>query len=111
MSWTRVVAGRLKSDYNYSNKIVYNNFPWPEPTAEQKLAIEKTARAILDVRARYPDSSFADLYDEVTMPPDLRKTHAANDKAVMKAYGWKANLTEPEIVARLMKLYQALTAG
>ena len=111
MSWMRAVTGRLKSDYNYSGKIVYNNFPWPEPAAEQKLAIEETAKAILDARKKYPDSSFADLYDEVTMPPDLRKAHEANDKAVMKAYGWKTNLTEPEIVARLMKLYQELTGG
>ncbi|MCR5360125.1 MAG: hypothetical protein K6E55_09620, partial [Thermoguttaceae bacterium] len=111
MAWMRVVAGRLKSDYRYSAQIVYNNFPWPEPTEEQRLKIEETAQAILDVRAKYPDSSFADLYDEVTMPPDLRRAHEANDKAVMKAYGWKTNLPEPEIVARLLDLYQSLTAN
>ena len=111
MAWVRVVSGRLKSDYCYSVKIVYNNFPWPEPSEEQKLKIEETAKAILDARERYPDSSFADLYDEVTMPADLRRAHEANDRAVMKAYGWKTNLSEPEIVARLMELYQELTAG
>ena len=111
MAWMRVVAGRLKSDYRYSAQIVYNNFPWPEPSEEQKLKIEETAKAILGVRERYPDSSFADLYDEVTMPADLRRAHEANDRAVMKAYGWKTNLSEPEIVARLMELYQELTAG
>ena len=111
MSWMRAVTGRLKSDYNYSAKIVYNNFPWPEPSEEQKLKIEETAQAILDIRAKYPDSSFADLYDEVTMPPDLRRAHEANDRAVMKAYGFKPSLTEPEIVARLLDLYQSLTAN
>ncbi|MBR2694546.1 MAG: hypothetical protein IKE69_10080 [Thermoguttaceae bacterium] len=110
MAWTRVVAGRLKSDYRYSAQIVYNNFPWPEPTEEQKLKIEETAKGILDSREKYPDSSFADLYDEVTMPPDLRRAHEANDRAVMKAYGFKTSLAEPEIVARLMELYRELTA-
>ncbi|MBR6481385.1 MAG: class I SAM-dependent DNA methyltransferase, partial [Thermoguttaceae bacterium] len=111
MAWMRAVAGRLKSDYRYSAKIVYNNFPWPEPTEEQRLKIEETAQAILDVRAKYPDSSFADLYDEVTMPPDLRGAHQKNDREVMKAYGFKPSLTEPEIVARLLDLYQSLTAN
>ena len=111
MAWMRVVAGRLESRYRYSAQIVYNNFPWPEPSEEQKLKIEETAKAILGVREKYPDSSFADLYDEVTMPADLRRAHEANDRAVMKAYGWKTNLSEPEIVARLMELYQELTAG
>ena len=86
MAWTRAVAGRLKSDYRYSKDIVYNNFPWPTPTEAQKAKIEKTAQAILDARALYPDSSLADLYDELTMPPELRKAHQANDKAVMEAY-------------------------
>ena len=111
MAWMRYVAGRLGSGYRYSAQIVYNNFPWPEPTEEQKLKIEETAKGILDAREKYPDCSFADLYDEVTMPPDLRRAHEANDKAVMKAYGWKTNLSEPKIVARLMELYQELTAG
>ena len=111
MAWMRVVAGRLKSDYRYSKDIVYNNFPWCEPTEAQKAAIEKTAQAILDARALYPDCSLADLYDETTMPPELRKAHQANDKAVMKAYGYVPSMTEPEIVADLMQRYQELTAA
>ncbi|MCR5167898.1 MAG: methylase, partial [Oscillospiraceae bacterium] len=110
MAWMRVVAGRLKSDYSYSNTIVYNNFPWCTPTDEQKAAIEKTAQMILDARAKYPDCSLADLYDEITMPPELRKAHQANDKAVMQAYGFWGRLnTESECVAELMKMYQKLT--
>ncbi len=108
-SWMRAVCGRLKSDYSYSNTIVYNNFPWPTPTEEQKAEIEKTAKAILDARELYPDCSLADLYDELTMPPELRKAHQANDKAVMKAYGFKKDLSESAIVAELMKMYQELT--
>ena len=108
MSWMRVVAGRLKSDYRYS-PFVYNNFPWPNPTSEQKERIEKTAQMILDARNLYPDSSLADIYDDLTMPPELRKAHQENDKAVMEAYGfdWRT-MTESECVAELMKLYQAL---
>lgn len=109
MAWMRAVAGRLKSDYRYSNIIVYNNFPWCEPTEAQKAAIEQAAQGILDARALYPDCSLADLYDETTMPPELRKAHQANDRAVMKAYGYAPTLTEPEIVADLMKRYQTLT--
>ena len=110
MAWMRTVCGRLKSDYRYSNTIVYNNFPWPTPTEEQKTKIEQTAQAILDARALYPDASLADLYDEVTMPPELRKAHQQNDKAVMQAYGfWGRINTEPEVVAELMKMYQELT--
>ena len=110
MSWMRVVAGRLKSDYRYSKDIVYNNFPWCTPTDAQRAKIEKTAQGILDARAKYPDSSLADLYDEVTMPPELRKAHQANDRAVMEAYGFWGRLnTESECVAELMKMYQQLT--
>ena len=109
MAWVRSVCGRLKSDYRYSVKIVYNNFPWPEPTEQQKAEIEKTAQAILDARELYPDCSLADLYDELTMPPELRKAHQANDKAVMKAYGFKNTMSESEIVAELMKMYLELT--
>ena len=109
MAWMRIVAGRLKSDYSYS-PAVYNNFPWCEPTVTQKSAIEKTAQAILDARALYPDCSLADLYDEATMPPALRKAHQANDRAVMKAYGYAPSMTEPEIVADLMKRYRDLTS-
>ena len=109
-AWMRAVAGRLKSDYQYSNTIVYNNFPWPTPTEAQKAKIGQTAQAILDARALYPDCSLADLYDEVTMPPELRKAHQQNDKAVMQAYGFWGKLnTETECVAELMKMYQDLT--
>ena len=109
MAWMIVVAGRLKSDYRYSKDIVYNNFPWCNPTEEQKKKIEKTAQAILDARALYPNSSLADLYDELTMPKELRKAHQENDKAVMEAYGfdWK-KMTESDCVAELFKMYQEL---
>ena len=108
-SWMRIVSGRLEMRYRYSVKIVYNNFPWPNPTKEQKEKIEKTAQAILDARELYPDSSLADLYDELTMPVELRKAHQANDVAVMEAYGfnWKT-MTESMCVAELMKMYQKL---
>ena len=109
MAWMRAVAGRLKSDYRYSKDIVYNNFPWCEPSDTQKAAIEKTAQAILDARNLYPDCSLADLYDEQFMPIELRKAHQANDHAVMKAYGYAPSFSEPEIVADLMKRYQELT--
>ena len=107
MAWMRATCGRLKSDYNYSNTIVYNNFPWPEPTEAQRAKIEQTAQAILDARALYPDCSLAELYDETTMPPELRKAHQANDRAVMQAYGFDVKTTtEASCVAELMKLYQ-----
>ena len=109
MSWVRAVCGRLKSDYRYSKDVVYNNFPWCNPTDEQKEKIEQTAQAILDARALYPDCSLADLYDELTMPVELRKAHQANDKAVMQAYGFSLKMTESECVAELMKMYQELT--
>lgn len=109
MAWMRAVCGRLKSDYSYSNTIVYNNFPWPKLTEEQKAKIEQTAQAILDARALYPDSSLADLYDELTMPVELRRAHQQNDKAVMQAYGFDyRTMTESECVAELMKRYQEL---
>ncbi|MCK9315887.1 MAG: methylase [Verrucomicrobia bacterium] len=110
MAWMRTVCGRLKSDYRYSKDIVYNNFPWPEVSDADRLKIETTAQGILDAREFYPDCSLADLYDETTMPQELRKAHQANDKAVMAAYGYGASMTEPEIVADLMKRYQELTA-
>lgn len=109
MAWMSAVCGRLKSDYRYSVNIVYNNFPWCEPTEEQKARIEQTAQAILDARALYPDCSLADLYDETVMPNELRKAHQANDKAVMQAYGfWGKINTESECVAELMKMYQKI---
>ena len=110
MAWMRAVAGRLKSDYRYSKDIVYNNFPWCKPTTEQKAKIEKSAQAILDARAKYPDSSLADLYDETLMPSELRKAHRANDAAVMSAYGFKTDMSEAEIVAALFEMYEELTA-
>uniref|UniRef100_UPI0034E940BB type IIL restriction-modification enzyme MmeI n=1 Tax=Treponema berlinense TaxID=225004 RepID=UPI0034E940BB len=139
MAWMRAVCGRLKSDYSYSNTIVYNNFPWPQQfkidnsklkmengkwtisgedlPADKKelsifhsqLSIINTAQAILDARAKYPDSSLADLYDETLMPPELRKAHQANDRAVMAAYGFSTKMTESECVAELFKMYESLT--
>ena len=110
MAWMRAVCGRLKSDYRYSKDVVYNNFPWPNPTEEQKAKIEKTAQAILDARALYPDSSLADLYDELTMPVELRKAHQNNDRAVMAAYGFNVKtMTESQCVAELFKLYKEKT--
>ena len=126
MAWMRAVCGRLKSDYRYSKDIVYNNFPFVTPktesslddsnpcgslhcTAAQASKIQKTAQAILDVRAKYPDSSLADLYDELTMPADLRRAHAENDRAVMEAYSFAPKMTEDEIVAELFKMYGELT--
>jgi len=110
MAWMRAVCGRLKSDYRYSKDVVYNNFPWPNPTDEQRTKIEQTAQAILDARALYPDSSLADLYDELTMPVELRRAHQDNDRAVMAAYGFPVNtMTESQCVAELFKLYQQLT--
>ncbi|MBQ3657045.1 MAG: methylase [Bacteroidales bacterium] len=108
MAWMRYVCGRLKSDYRYSKEIVYNNFPWPEISDKQKLKIEKTAQKILDVRAKYPGNSFAALYDDILMPPDLRKAHHDNDHAVLEAYGFDKNITEDEIVEKLFELYLKL---
>ena len=108
MAWMRAVAGRLKSDYRYSAAIVYNNFPWPSPTAAQQAQIEMTAQSILDARANHPDSTLADLYDELTMQPDLRNAHRDNDRAVMAAYGFPPKMTESECVSELFRLYKAL---
>ncbi|MBR1594111.1 MAG: methylase [Alloprevotella sp.] len=109
MAWMRAVAGRMKSDYQYSASNVYNNFPWPTPTEEQRERIGQTAQAILDARAKYPDSSLADLYDELTMPVELRRAHQENDRAVMRAYGFSVKtMTESQCVAELFKLYQEL---
>ncbi len=108
MAWMRAVCGRLKSDYRYSKDVVYNNFPWPEPTDEQKEKIGKTAQGILDARSLYPDSSLADLYDPVLMPAELLKAHRQNDAAVMAAYGFSTKMTEPECVARLLEMYEGM---
>ena len=111
MAWMRAVCGRLKSDYRYSKDVVYNNFPWPTPTDAQKAKIEQTSQAILDARTFYPDASLADLYDETTMPPELRKAHQQNDKAVMMAYGFWGKLnSEPACVSELMKMYQQIVS-
>ena len=111
MAWMRVFCGRLKSDYSYS-PAVYNNFPWPTPSPAQKSKIEQTAQAILDARALYPDSSLADLYDELTMPCELLKAHQQNDCAVWEAYGKAWNIgKESDCVAYLMRLYQTMTAA
>lgn len=130
MAWMRVVCGRLKSDYSYSPSVC-NNFPWPGCLSRVEMEssrkgergdlhtstflhgqneIGKTAQAILDARALYPDSSLADLYDPLTMPPELRKAHQANDAAVLAAYGFSPKATENEIVARLFEMYAKLTA-
>ena len=110
MAWVRTVAGRLKSDYQYSSSVVYNTFPWPTPTDKQKAKIEKTAQAILDARALYPDSTLADLYDPLTMPKELLKAHQDNDRAVMEAYGLSVKgTTESDAVAHLFKMYEKLT--
>lgn len=109
MAWMRATCGYYGPSYRYSKDIVYNNFPWPSPTDEQKAKVEQTAQAVLDARALYPDCSLADLYDEVAMPPELRKAHQANDRAVMQAYGFDVKtMTESSCVAELMKMYQKL---
>ncbi len=109
MAWMRAVCGRLKSDYRYSKDIVYNNFPWPTPTDEQKAKIEQTAHSIIDSRAKYPDSSLADLYDPNLMPYDLLQAHRENDRAVMAAYGFPTKISESECVAALFNLYSEMT--
>ncbi len=110
MAWMRAVCGRLEMRYRYSKDVVYNNFPWPVPAEEQRARIGQTAKAILDARALYPDSSLADLYDELSMPPELRTAHQNNDRAVMAAYGFPIKgFTESDCVAELMKLYKKMT--
>ena len=135
MAWMRAVCGRLEMRYRYSVNVVYNNFPWPfsekqtdlfAPNGTHQKAknvsseqirlsnqekIQQTAQKILDAHAKYPDSSLADLYDETVMPPDLRKAHQENDRAVMQAYGFNPKMTESEIVAELFKIYERLTKG
>ncbi len=110
MAWMRAVCGRMKSDYSYSINIVYNTFPWPDlrASASPREKISSTARAILDARAAHPDSTLADLYDPLTMPPDLLAAHRANDRAVMSAYGFDAKMTESDCVAALFRLYEGL---
>lgn len=108
-AWMRVVSGRMKSDYSYSAALVYNTFPWPHPSDEQIKNIEKTAENILKVRENHSSDSLADLYDPLTMPPDLLKAHQENDKAVMTAYGWDwRHMSESDCVAKLMEMYEKL---
>ena len=108
MAWMRTVCGRLGMSYRYSKDIVYNNFPWCSPSEAQKTKIEQTAQEILDARALYPDSSLADLYDPLTMPPELLRSHEANDRAVLSAYGFPADSSEDSIVAGLFRLYSEI---
>ena len=108
MAWMRAVCGRLEMRYDYSIKIVYNNFPWPEASDDQRNRVAASAQGILDVRGQYPDCSLADLYDETSMPPTLRKAHLANDRAVLTAYGFARDLPEEEIVARLFECLRGL---
>ena len=110
MAWMCTVCGRLKSDYSYSNTIVYNNFPWPEPTAAQRAAVESAAQAILDAREQFPGSSLADLYDPLTMPPALAKAHAALDLAVDRCYRPQGFQSDRERVEHLFKLYEQIVA-
>ncbi len=107
-AWMRVVCGRLKSDYRYSKDIVYNNFPWPAVTPEQREKIEQTAQAILDAREKYPDATLADMYGNMLLFPELLKAHRTNDAAVMEAYGFDKNLSENQIVALLLQCYRKL---
>ena len=112
MSWVRKISGRLRNDYSYSNTIDYNAFPWPRDYEMRQGArerIESTAKMILDARAKYPESSLADLYDERTMPPELRKAHELNDSAVLEAYGFKKDTSELDIVIALMYMYKDIT--
>jgi len=110
MAWTRYTCGRLESRYQYSISIVYNNFPWPSPTDAQRTAIEAAAQGVLDARAAHPGSSLADLYDPLTMPPDLVRAHQVLDRAVDAAYGYKGAPTDAARVAFLFGLYQQLTS-
>ena len=109
-AWIRAVCGRIKSDYRYSASIVYNNYPWPTPTQKQREAIEKAGQQILDVRKKFSNSSLADLYDPLTMPPDLVKAHQVNDRVIDAAYGYSNGKEDAKRVAFLFSLYQQLTS-
>jgi hypothetical protein len=110
-AWMRTTCGRLKSDYRYSNSIVYNNFPWPdEPTDKQRAVVEAAAQAVLDARAQFPQSSLADLYDPLTMPPALVKAHQALDRAVDACYRKAAFTNDAQRVEFLFERYQQLTS-
>jgi hypothetical protein len=111
MSWVRYVCGRLESRYRYSKDVVYNNYPWPEPTDVQREKVESLAQGVLDARANHPTSTLADLYHPTTMPPDLRKAHDALDKAVDQCYRKEPFTSERERVEYLFGLYRKLTEG
>ena len=107
MAWTKLLCGRLKSDFRYSNTMVYNTFPFPTPTQEQKQLIESTAQHILDIRDKYKNESLANLYDKKLMPRELRNAHHDNDRAVMKSYGFNVKtMSESDCVAELIKMYK-----
>lgn len=108
-SWMRTVAGRLESRYRYSAKLVYNNFPWPTPSVKLRKAIESEAQQVLDARARFPNSTLADLFDPLTTPSQLLDAHQALDRAVDAAYGRKKFKTEGERVSMLFELYDSMT--
>jgi len=111
MAWVINICGRIKSDYRYSNKLVYNNYPWPDSvTKKQTEAVEKAATNVLNVREKYPDSSLADLYDPILMPPDLVKAHGALDKAVDKCYRSQPFKDERQRMEFLFGMYERLTA-
>ena len=111
MDWMRHVTGRLKSDYQYSVKLVYNNFPWPTEVADKKkAAVEAAAQAVLDVRAKYTTSTLADLYDPTTMPPDLVKAHADLDRAVDRCYRASPFTSDRQRVEFLFALYETIAA-
>ncbi len=111
MAWVRTTTGRLKSDYQYSVLIVYNNFPWPQTqTDKQKQAIEDAAQAVLDARAQFPNASLADLYDPLTMPVALTKAHHKLDATVDMAYAKRKFTGDSDRVAFLFELYQQITS-
>lgn len=109
MAWMRCVCGRLEMRYRYSGDMVYNTFAWPEPSVSQRSKIESAAQEILNARALYPDTSFAGLYDDTLMPVELRRAHERNDRAVCRAYGWKEDMSEEDIVRRLFGMYHEIT--
>ncbi|WP_208491282.1 type IIL restriction-modification enzyme MmeI [Paraburkholderia tropica] len=109
-AWMRAVCGRLESRYRYSASIVYNNFPWPKSDRLQRVALEATGQQILNARERFTGSTLADLYDPLTMPPELRRAHQANDRAVDATYGFKGDKSDAARVAFLFELYGKLTS-
>ena len=111
MIWVKAIAGRLKSDFRYSSTIVYNNFPWPDLSSEQRESLEQSAIKIMNARALYPDCDLATLYDPITMPIELRKAHDENDKAVMKIYGYSSKMNNTAIASDLMNRYLVIVSS